>query len=400
MKLFCMFLLLAVLGGGRVDTSRGFPVLQLQVTNTGKSSYQMELVPGTCFTPEDGSSNAAYLIAPLTLNVPPGQTQKVEAPVLLQGETRPGPWSSGGRTSSKLRVRLLQRAWESRSPAWGWVEQSAVCHLAWFGRENGGAVDSKVLQKVSSLSGQSGLERLVPFAQKLLGDEVARLAQADERVSAGETQLAAGRPAGALAAAEEAIRLDDGLLTRARFTRARALYALGRWEEAARDFSRCIQTLPPDPEFYYGRAMCRMQLDDREGARLELDALLRRWPAHTRAAATRATWNQAPTATRPAPLSGRWSGTWTNSVGETGPDSLELTEDAQGRLQAVWTGYVRLEGQRVDAATLRLRGRTEKREFDVVGKLEGETLHLQYVARRLDGPGSYEGSSRLTRARP
>lgn len=102
---------------------------------------------------------------------------------------------------------------------------------------------------------------------------------------------------------------------------------------------------------------------------------------------------QAP---RPS-LSGRWNGTWHNSVGESGPDSLELQEDAQGNLSGTWSGSVAVTGRRTDASHLELHGRTSTREFNVQGVLEGGQLRLTYVARRLNAEGSYRGESRLTR---
>lgn len=102
-------------------------------------------------------------------------------------------------------------------------------------------------------------------------------------------------------------------------------------------------------------------------------------------------------ATAPASFGGRWAGTWTNSVGESGPDTLTLREDASGNLSGVWSGYVEVHGRRLSPTSLELRGSTANRAFTIRGQLVGGELVLRYTARRLDGQGSYEGESRFQR---
>lgn len=104
-----------------------------------------------------------------------------------------------------------------------------------------------------------------------------------------------------------------------------------------------------------------------------------------------------PAAPARAALTGSWKGTWTNSVGEKGPDSLVIEEAPDGTLAGTWSGNLRVAGRRVDATTLELTGRTSSRAYDVQGTLADGVLTLRYVAKRLDGRGSYEGTSALRR---
>lgn len=96
-------------------------------------------------------------------------------------------------------------------------------------------------------------------------------------------------------------------------------------------------------------------------------------------------------------FSGHWQGGWSNSLGESGPDSLELQQDQRGNLSGTWSGNVPVSGRCLDATHLQLRGRTATREFHIQGTLTGQKLQLTYRADRLNGTGSYTGQSTFTR---
>jgi hypothetical protein len=96
---------------------------------------------------------------------------------------------------------------------------------------------------------------------------------------------------------------------------------------------------------------------------------------------------------------GRWTGRWTNSVGETGDDTLDLVEDSARNLRGTWSGNVDVAGRQTDAASLALHARTKTRDYQITGSLRGEVLTMKYVATRLDQPGSYAGQSTFSRVK-
>ena len=104
---------------------------------------------------------------------------------------------------------------------------------------------------------------------------------------------------------------------------------------------------------------------------------------------------------RPAPsmpsVSGMWTGFWMNSVGEKQKDSLQLEEKADGTISGLWSGSIRVSGRRIDASTLAFSGSTATRDYQVTATLQNGVLTLNYVTRRLDAAGSYNGTSTLTR---
>ena len=119
----------------------------------------------------------------------------------------------------------------------------------------------------------------------------------------------------------------------------------------------------------------------------------------------------APPAAPPKPspatsLLGKWSGQWSNSMGERGADSLELRQDSGGELHGVWSSYYEGKwstlypsGRCLNATQFRLEARTSTRLYKIEGQLDGATLVLKYQATRLNGPGGYSGESHFTRAR-
>jgi hypothetical protein len=98
-------------------------------------------------------------------------------------------------------------------------------------------------------------------------------------------------------------------------------------------------------------------------------------------------------------VAGTWTGTWTNSLGERGNDSLVLEEKAGGVISGTWSGSVPVSGKRLTATTLELSGHTATRAYQMKATLEAGVMTLRYVARRLNAAGSYEGTSTLTRSR-
>lgn len=98
-----------------------------------------------------------------------------------------------------------------------------------------------------------------------------------------------------------------------------------------------------------------------------------------------------------ASLTGQWSGSWSNSVGESGPDSLVLQEGPSGELSGTWSGNIAVRGRRLSASEFELEGSTSRRAFRLRGRLEGGQIRLTYTAQRLDAEGSYSGESRFQR---
>lgn len=96
-------------------------------------------------------------------------------------------------------------------------------------------------------------------------------------------------------------------------------------------------------------------------------------------------------------LTGNWTGTWTNTVGETGPDQLSLQEEASGNLSGTWSGNIPVQGHRLSANQIELSGSNANRAFTIRGEFQGGELILRYTARRLNAPGSYTGESRFHR---
>jgi hypothetical protein len=110
---------------------------------------------------------------------------------------------------------------------------------------------------------------------------------------------------------------------------------------------------------------------------------------------------EAKSAPRSAPsvpsVSGMWTGFWMNSVGEKQKDSLQLEEKTDGTISGTWSGSIRISGRRINATTLEFSGRTATRDYQVTVTLQGAVMTLDYVAKRLDAAGSYNGKSTLTR---
>jgi len=96
-------------------------------------------------------------------------------------------------------------------------------------------------------------------------------------------------------------------------------------------------------------------------------------------------------------LNGKWAGPWTNSLGEKGNDTLDITDNGAGSFQGMWAGNISITGQWLSKDSLKFSGRTETRDYQVQGSLQGDTLILNYTAKRLNTSGTYTGEEKLTR---
>ncbi len=91
------------------------------------------------------------------------------------------------------------------------------------------------------------------------------------------------------------------------------------------------------------------------------------------------------------PLAGTWRGTWKNSSGKVGPDSLSLTEQTDGTFRGIWSGYVRIRGTRLDSRTFVIQGGTSDRCYLGVGLVADGKILLCYSASGLKAKGIYGG---------
>jgi hypothetical protein len=98
-----------------------------------------------------------------------------------------------------------------------------------------------------------------------------------------------------------------------------------------------------------------------------------------------------------ASFTGNWSGSWSNSLGDQGESDLELAESADGTITGDWDG-LKLKGERVNKNTAELRGKNDIGSYQISASVKEGKLVLQYFVNRLDGEGSYSGSSTLTRS--
>jgi hypothetical protein len=94
-------------------------------------------------------------------------------------------------------------------------------------------------------------------------------------------------------------------------------------------------------------------------------------------------------------FAGSWTGTWSNSLGETGDDTLVLSEGADGSLTGTWSGSLKVTGRRTGPSTGTLEGRNAKRAYKIVFSAKKRLMNMSYSVRRLDSEGSYKGKSRF-----
>ena len=95
-------------------------------------------------------------------------------------------------------------------------------------------------------------------------------------------------------------------------------------------------------------------------------------------------------------LTGRWSGDWTNSLGESGTSTLKLREDEDGNLTGSWDG-IDVTGKRSNGTAIELQGQNGKRSYQLTASVNNGVIKMRYIVTRLDTNGSYDGKVTLTR---
>ena len=290
-----------------LDLRRGLPLLHISVHNPDRKAFVIELPPGTCFVPADGSSAAAYLTVPVKLNVAPGATQSADVPVLTSGYAKEGSWKPGFRQTSRSRCELLQQAWamtQRQKPPPGVplaVYQGALAELANAAIFNQGNVDDAILEKVRTMLSavkpeipvKGLLQQLVPRARELMtrtgfdSAGLSRIQEATRLVQEADQKVTDGRASEALPLVERALQVDISNATQAHYVRGRTLLELKRYSEALPEFTRSLQLFEADPKSYHARALCRQGMKDYAGALLDFDAVLRRWPGQASSYAAR-----------------------------------------------------------------------------------------------------------------
>jgi hypothetical protein len=95
----------------------------------------------------------------------------------------------------------------------------------------------------------------------------------------------------------------------------------------------------------------------------------------------------------PARFAGQWSGTYANSKGGVGEDTLRLAENA-GKLSGDWSGLA-VKGERLGNATLYLTAERGEIRYRLIGRLSEGQLILSYSAT--SKTTRYTGSSMLKR---
>jgi len=98
-------------------------------------------------------------------------------------------------------------------------------------------------------------------------------------------------------------------------------------------------------------------------------------------------------------FTGKWTGSWENSLNKKGKDSLVLNEDTGGNIRGTWSGDVEVSGKRIDANTAHLSGKTANRSYQFVATEQKGVITWKYVAKRLNGDDPYEGKSILRPAK-
>ncbi len=81
-------------------------------------------------------------------------------------------------------------------------------------------------------------------------------------------------------------------------------------------------------------------------------------------------------------FSGNWTGSYENSRGGSGAETLELSENS-GSLQGVWSG-VAVTGERLGNSSFYLEGKLGQRTYRVIGRVAKGQLTLNYSATAAD----------------
>jgi hypothetical protein len=99
------------------------------------------------------------------------------------------------------------------------------------------------------------------------------------------------------------------------------------------------------------------------------------------------------------PLGGQWVGVWSNSLGESGNESLVLSEDANGNLKGVWGDEMPVVGRRVGSKSFALTGETATRFYNITGVVKGDQINLVFGIKQRDKDFKYTGNAQLTRSK-
>jgi hypothetical protein len=106
-----------------------------------------------------------------------------------------------------------------------------------------------------------------------------------------------------------------------------------------------------------------------------------------------------PSPTAPAAASypsGKWTGTWTNSLGEHGNETLEISDGTEGNFSGLWSGSINISGKWTGRSSMNFSGKTDTRSYEAEGTILGNTLTIKYTATRLNSSGTYTGEEKLT----
>jgi hypothetical protein len=104
-----------------------------------------------------------------------------------------------------------------------------------------------------------------------------------------------------------------------------------------------------------------------------------------------------PTAPGFGNINGYWTGTWNNSLGQSGTDTLRIADPHSGSFTGVWSGATIISGQWLTNNTFQFNAYTPTRTYQVQGSVQGLVMSLTYTAIRLDSTGSYTGQEKLNR---
>jgi len=97
----------------------------------------------------------------------------------------------------------------------------------------------------------------------------------------------------------------------------------------------------------------------------------------------------------PTQFTGKWKGTFENSAGTGGQDTIDLALAAGGVLSGHWSG-IQVSGQVTGAATFFLEAKNGDRVYKAIGRVERDLMTIDYSVSQ-GGRGSYYGLARLKR---
>jgi hypothetical protein len=82
-------------------------------------------------------------------------------------------------------------------------------------------------------------------------------------------------------------------------------------------------------------------------------------------------------------FAGKWSGTWSNNLGQSGTETYEFAEDDQGRITGTedYGVVMQLAGERLGKDTLRFEVERGATLHLFIGQVVGDELHLHYTAK-------------------